>query len=76
MLMEAWWEHRNERIFPPRLVRGEEIIKVTGIPAGPKVGEILESISEAQALGAISNKAEAIIFAKNLLEKTKETNHE
>jgi poly(A) polymerase len=76
MLMEAWWEHRNEKIFPPRLVNGEEIIKATGIPAGPKVGEILESISEAQALGDVSNKAEALNLTRKLIERTKEINHE
>ncbi len=76
MLMEAWWEHRNEKIFPPRLVRGEEIIKATGILAGPKIGEILESISEAQALGDVSNKAEALNLARKLIEGTNEMNHE
>lgn len=64
MLLEAWWEHRNERIFPPVLLRGQDIMRLLSISTGPEVGRLLELVSEQQALGAITTREQAEEFVK------------
>lgn len=69
MLLEAWWEHRDERIYPPRIVTGEQIIQKMGVDAGPIIGEVLDAINEAHALGQISTQEDAMILARKIIDK-------
>ena len=44
---------------PTRFVRGDEIMARYGIPAGPRIRELLESIEEAEAEGEVTNRETA-----------------
>jgi len=50
----------------PRLVNGHDLINIFGISPGPKIGEILESVREAQASGELSTRQEALSFIEKL----------
>ncbi len=63
LLLENWWEKREESIAPPPLINGNELMKVLKLQPGPGVGKILEAVREAQAIGKIKNWEEAIAFA-------------
>jgi len=70
-LLEAWWEHPVERISPPALVDGDDLMNVFRLKPGPLVGELLEQIKEAQAAGEISQPEEALKLARDVLDQGK-----
>jgi poly(A) polymerase len=64
-LLDGWYNHRVDKINPPRLVGGEELMECLSLQPGPIVGEILAAITEGQAAGEISSREDAINFARN-----------
>ena len=44
----------------PPLLRGEDVMEAFGLPPGPQVGRLLARAREAQALGLVATRAEAI----------------
>ena len=68
-LLEAYFEHANEQVSPPALVNGEDLMRELGLQPGPRIGELLEAVREAQAAGEVGNKVEALELARNILHK-------
>lgn len=66
-LLEAWWERPAEVVRPPRLVNGHEIMVHFHLTAGPQVGQLIEAIREAQAIGQIQDRETALDFARDWL---------
>ena len=66
LFLENWFEKPGESIDPPTLVDGTDIMNACHIQPGPKVGEVLEAIREAQAMGKITNRKQALQFAREL----------
>lgn len=67
IFLENWWEKRDEAIAPPQLVNGDDLILTFHLKPGPFIGKILEAIKEAQAVGEIRTKEEALGLADKLL---------
>jgi len=63
-LLRAYFFKPEEAVKPPRLVDGHELMRAFGLAPGPRVGELLEAIQEAQAEGAVRTKEEALTFAR------------
>jgi len=68
-LLEAWWEYPEERVSPPRLLDGNQLQEAVGLPPGPQIGELLEAIREAQAVGKVTTREEAAVFAQKLVDQ-------
>ncbi len=51
---------------PPKLVTGHDIMQEAGVPPGPLVGAILESVREAQASGRVTTREGALRMARRL----------
>ena len=51
---------------PERLLDGAAVMKALRIPPGPKVGEALEKLREAQATGAVNTREEALAYVSRL----------
>jgi tRNA nucleotidyltransferase/poly(A) polymerase len=68
-LLGAWWEDREERIFPATMVNGDEIMEALELSPGPQVGYLLESIREAQINDEIKDPQEAISLARRLIQE-------
>ncbi len=49
ILLENYWEKREETIAPPRLLDGNDLMKELNLQPGRVVGQLLESIREGQA---------------------------
>ncbi|HEY2141222.1 MAG TPA: HDIG domain-containing protein [Solirubrobacteraceae bacterium] len=49
---------------PPPLWRGDELAGELGIDAGPRLGELLEALAEAQYAGEITTRAQALSYAR------------
>lgn len=66
-LLEAYWEQYDEVIAPAPLLNGDELLEKFDLKAGARIGELLEALIEAQVVGEIKNKKEALSLAKDLL---------
>lgn len=58
--------HPQKKILPQKLLNGKEIMKILNLPPGPKVGEYLELLAEAQVEGKITDKHTAEQYLKKL----------
>jgi poly(A) polymerase len=66
-LLEAWYEKKEEQITPPPLVDGNDLMRELSLPPGKKIGELLDAVREAQAVGDVSSKARALELARQRL---------
>jgi poly(A) polymerase len=62
-------EHfRQESIvLPPKLVDGNDLINIFGLKPGPRLGEILEIVREAQAAGELTSRDAALDYIRSSL---------
>jgi poly(A) polymerase len=51
---------------PPPLLRGDDLADALGIAAGPRVGELLEELAEAQYAGELATREQALVYARGL----------
>jgi len=65
-LLEAWWERQEEAVSPPALLSGHEVMRFLNIEPGPVVGDLLETLREAQATGQVKDREEAYTFLRSL----------
>jgi tRNA nucleotidyltransferase/poly(A) polymerase len=61
-LLEAYFHEYDRYISPSLLLSGDEIITKFGLQEGPTIGLLLEQLREAQAVGEVSTREEAITF--------------
>lgn len=54
-------------VVSPKLVDGHDLIKIFGITPGPKIGELLEAVREAQAAGELTTREEALAYIRERL---------
>jgi poly(A) polymerase len=66
-LFHAYFFKPEEVVHPPRLIDGNDLMKIFKVKPGPVIGKILKFIEEAQAEGKVSNIEEALGLAKQLL---------
>jgi len=70
-LLDRYYRTPAAVIAPPALVDGRALMSELKIDAGPRVGELLEAIREAQAAGEVKTREEALAFVrKELTTKT------
>jgi hypothetical protein len=69
IFLENFWEKPAETIAPPRLLDGNEVMNEFSLNPGPRVGEILEAIREAQATGKVETREEALSFAREWIKE-------
>jgi len=67
IFLENYWEKPTESVYPPRLLNGNEVMNEFDLRPGPRVGEVLEAVREAQATGKVSSREEALRFAQDWL---------
>ena len=63
-------------VIPPKLVDGHDLIDIFGMSPGPKIGQILEAVHEAQAAGELSTREETLSYIReHLLTKVSDNTH-
>ncbi|MFC2005799.1 CCA tRNA nucleotidyltransferase [Chloroflexota bacterium] len=56
---------------PPKLIDGYDLMNIFAMSPGPKIGDILEIVREAQASGEVTTRQEALVYTSDhLLSKT------
>lgn len=66
-LLRAYWEEQQDLIAPVLLVRGKDLMEELNLSEGPMIGKLLEAIREAQAEGRITDRQQALDFARSRL---------
>jgi len=56
----AWLDRYQEVVEPPRLVTGRDVMRAGGLTPGPRVGDMLEAVREAQVVGELDSRAQAL----------------
>jgi hypothetical protein len=64
LLLENYWEKREETVAPPRLLDGNDLMKELDLQPGRIIGLLLEAIREGQATGKIHTRQEAFDLAR------------
>jgi len=54
-------------VAPPKLIDGNDLINTFDLNPGPKIGELLETVREAQAAGEVANREEALAYIRKQL---------
>jgi len=76
--IDEWQEHvqvvayvlaqrfqEENRIVPPKLVNGHDLINILGMSPGPEIGEALEMVCEARAAGEIVTREDALTYVRD-----------
>ena len=67
-MLGYYWERENERANSPPLVDGRDLLGSFGLKPGPQIGRLLEAVREAQAVGEVRTRGEAMDLVRSLLE--------
>ncbi len=59
---------QEKLVAPARLVSGHDLINVFNMKPGPRMGQLLEAVREAQASGEVSTREEALAYIRERLE--------
>jgi len=71
-LLQQYYEQQSQ-VRPVKLIDGHDLINIFGLNPGPLLGELLESVREAQAAGEVTTREEAIEYARKHLTARKGT---
>jgi putative nucleotidyltransferase with HDIG domain len=63
-LFEHYFSRPNETVKPPPLLNGRDLMDALALPPGPEIGRILRLLEEAQAIGDVNTREEALIFIR------------
>ncbi len=69
ILLENYWERPAEVVKPPALLNGHEVMQAFDLRPSPQVGQLLEAIREAQAMGEVSTREDALSFGEKWLKE-------
>lgn len=64
ILLQAYFRERPQRVDPPLLLNGRQVMAELGLPPSPKIGELLAGLREAQATGEVTSLEEAWSWLK------------
>jgi tRNA nucleotidyltransferase/poly(A) polymerase len=66
-MLTDYYERHQKVISPPRLISGHDLMEEFGLEEGPRIGELLEAVREAQAEGEVETKEAALALVQELL---------
>lgn len=67
LMLENWFDKPAESIAPAALVNGDDLMSELNLEPGKMIGEMLEAIREAQAMGEVHTHEEAVELARKRL---------
>ena len=67
-MLAYYWDREAVWANPPPLVDGRDLLRDFGLRPGPQIGRLLEAVREAQAIGEVRTRSEALALVRSLLE--------
>ena len=67
-VLEAWYRRHGRVVAPPQLLTGGELMAALRLPAGPCIGKLLRAVQEAQVVGSVATREEALAYCAQMLE--------
>lgn len=66
-------EHYKQEIIalPPKLIDGNDLIDIFRLKPGPRLGQLLEMVREAQAVGELTSREQALDYIRNAITEGK-----
>lgn len=61
-LLESFFRAHTERVAPPPLLNGRQVMAELDLQPGPLVGQLLEALREAQATGQVRSEDDALAW--------------
>ena len=71
ILLENWYEKPAETVTPPSLLDGDDLMRELNLQPGKQIGDLLEVIREAQAMGEVSTAGQALELARKRITQGK-----
>jgi len=66
-MLADYYERHQQVIAPPRLIGGHDLMDEFALEEGPRIGELLEAVREAQVEGEVKTKEEALALVEERL---------
>ncbi len=66
-ILEGWWEKADQWVNPPVLITGYDLQEEFELKPGPQIGELLESLREAQVDDGFTSRDQALGFISDQL---------
>lgn len=64
-LLDGLWETPQEVVRPPKLLDGRDLQKIFDLQPGRRIGSLLDDLQEAQAMGKITSRDDALRFIEH-----------
>ncbi|HEY5158775.1 MAG TPA: hypothetical protein VII93_12500, partial [Anaerolineales bacterium] len=71
ILLENWYEKPAETVAPASLLDGDDLMRELNLQPGKQIGDLLEVIREAQAMGEVSTAGQALELARKRITQGK-----
>ena len=68
----TWFRDHDTIVDPPRLIDGEDLKNNLNLQPGPEIGYYLEAVREAQVMGLVADRGEALEYVSGLLGKRRD----
>jgi len=65
-MLAEYWERPVRAAAPKPLLSGHDLIRELGLEPGPRIGELLEAVREAQADGQVHTREEALALVRHV----------
>jgi len=66
LMINRYYSHR-EKVLPPKILNGHDIMKEFGLEPSPLIGELLQKVTDAQAEGRIKTKEDGLAYLKTVV---------
>ncbi len=66
-MLADYWERSAERVAPPELLDGHDLLREFDLQPGPHIGELLEAVREAQVSEQVRTRDEALALVSSRL---------
>lgn len=71
-LYHFYFEQHDETVAPPPLLDGRDLMEALTLEPGPEIGRLLRLLEEAQAVGEVNTREEALRFVRQQHEAKRE----
>lgn len=64
-LLDRYYHAHTQVVAPPPLLKGTDVMEHLHLKPGPRVGSVLDALREAQAIGQVLTREDALAFLQN-----------